>query len=354
MRRPTLYDASATTQFATKQRIEPELMRKVRLAWLQANEPLERALMRLGSENCCAAREYFELQPLEIVDSRASQLDRSMKFVLATRDQKKLETVLIRTSANKQGVSRNTVCVSTQIGCQAGCPFCATARMGLVRDLNAYEIVEQVRLMAEFVASEGTRIRNIVFMGMGEPLHNEAMLYEALSLLTGPREFNFPQRRITVSTVGVPSAMKRLVDNFPGVQLALSLHATDPELRRRLVPWSRHYQWSELWEALRYASSQNPIRRDPTVMIEYLLISGVNDSPDDANRLVSLLCDVRAVVNLIPYNPIPFVESWQPTSREHRERFGQSLREAGIPTTIRYSMGRDIQAACGQLVVSQN
>ena len=351
MQRPTLYDTCATKEFAAKQRIAPELMRKLRMAWLQSNEPLDGALKRLGPENSSAAREYFELQPLEIVDRRASQLDRSMKFVLATRDQKKRETVLIRTSANKQGVSRNTVCVSTQIGCQAGCPFCATSRMGLVRDLNAYEIVDQVRLMAEFVASAGARIRNIVFMGMGEPLHNEARLHEALHLLTSPHDFNFSQRRITVSTVGVPEAMKHLVDKFPGVQIALSLHASDPQQRRRLVPWSQHYQWSELWEAVRYVGSQSSFRRKPTVMIEYILISGVNDSLDDATRLVALLRDVRAVVNLIPYNPIPFVETWQPTSRENRELFGQTLRGAGIPTTIRYSMGHDIQAACGQLVV---
>ncbi len=351
MMRPTLYDQEAVKRFLADRRIEPDLMRRVKYAMLQNCETVEQALSRLISADRVALHDTFDIEPLAEVSAVASSIDRSIKFVLATRDGKRLETVLIRTSGERAMEARTTVCVSTQIGCQAGCPFCATSRMGLVRNLSADEIVEQVRMMGERAAREGDRIRNIVFMGMGEPLHNEAALHGALQLLTCQREFNIPHRRITVSTVGDPAAMRRLVERFPGVRLALSLHATSESQRRRIVPWSRQYSWSELWSAVQDITSPSDTRRFATLMIEYILIAGVNDSTDDARELTALLNGLDVVVNLIPYNPITFAAHWQPTSREHREVFGQILRSAGIKTTIRYSMGHDIQAACGQLIV---
>ncbi len=191
-------------------------------------------------------------------------------------------------------------------------------------------------------------------MGMGEPLDNEVELHAALDRLLDSAGFDLPPRRLLISTVGIPDAMRRLVDRYPGVQLAVSLHSARPELRAKLVPWSRRHSWDELREALRYVADRHATHRHQgPVMIEHLMLAGVNDRRDDAEALVAYLQGIRAHVNLIPYNPIPWGPSWQATPRSERDTFANVLREAGIFTTIRYSMGSDIQAACGQLVQAQ-
>ena len=226
--------------------------------------------------------------------------------------------------------------------------------MGLHRNLKAPEIVQQVLNAAQITRADDRPLRNVVFMGMGEPLHNEANLYEAIRFLNHHQTFNMPLRRISVSTVGVPDAMRRLIDTFPGLQMAFSLHSARPELRARLVPWSRRYSWEETQEALRYvATKPKTHRHQGPVMIEHIMIEGVNDSDEDADALVEYLRGMYVMINLIPYNANTFVQNWKPTSRERRSEFANRLRQAGIYTTIRYSMGSDVAAACGQLVVKQ-
>jgi 23S rRNA (adenine2503-C2)-methyltransferase len=223
--------------------------------------------------------------------------------------------------------------------------------MGLHRNLSSDEILEQVLVAAQLTSGEGRRLRNVVFMGMGEPLHNEDELYSAIRFLTSPRAFNMPPRRLSVSTVGVPDAMRRLIDSFPGIQMAFSLHSPRPELRAKLVPWSRRYTWHEVQDALRYVATRPKLHRHQgPVMIEYIMIAGINDSDQDADALVEYLSGLTVMINLIPYNQTSFVPNWQATSRERRGEFAKRLREAGFFTTIRYSMGSDVQAACGQLV----
>jgi 23S rRNA (adenine2503-C2)-methyltransferase len=341
-----LFDIDAVEAFRRQQRLQPERIQKFLYHLLQQHRSLDQVLPILGPETAKAATEFFNLDTVKIVERHESRVDPSVKWVLETADGHRVETVLIRA-----GASRSAVCVSTQVGCQAGCPFCATARMGLQRNLTSAEILQQVLIAAQESKRDNRRLRNIVFMGMGEPLHNESALYEAIRFLTHPQGFNYPARRLSVSTVGVPDAMRRLIDTFPGIQMAFSLHSARPDLRSRLVPWSRRYSWQETHEALRYVATRPKThRRQGPVMIEHIMIEGVNDSDQDADALADYLQGLFVMINLIPYNPNSFVHGWQPTPRERRGQFAKRLREIGFYTTIRYSMGPDVQAACGQLV----
>ncbi len=213
-RRPTLYDHEAIDRFRKLHKIDPQQIAKFRYSRYQLHESDEASIERLGPF-ATALKSHFDTTPIRIHQRHDSAIDPSVKLVLETKDLHKVETVLLRS-----GPSRTAVCVSTQVGCQAGCPFCATARMGLRRDLDSNEILEQILIAARITRAEDRRLRNIVFMGMGEPLHNEENLYQAIEFLTDTRTFNIPERRITVSTVGVPEAMRRLIDRFPGIQMA--------------------------------------------------------------------------------------------------------------------------------------
>jgi 23S rRNA (adenine2503-C2)-methyltransferase len=345
--KPPIHDFVAVEAFRKKYRIDPERVRRFRHLLYNQHRQLEGALPAFGEDrHQQIVASHFDMEVLKVLKRLDSAVDPSLKLLLETHDKYRLETVLIRS-----GPSRSAVCVSTQVGCQAGCPFCATARMGLHRNLTAAEIVQQVLYAAQITRLDERRLRNVVFMGMGEPLHNEEQLYEAIRFLNHHQTFNMPWRRISVSTVGVPDAMIRLIDTFPGIQMAFSLHSARPEMRARLVPWSRRYSWEETQEALRYVASRPKTHRHQgPVMIEHIMIQGVNDSDEDADALVEYLRGMYVMINLIPYNANEFIQSWQPTPRDRRSEFAHRLRQAGIYTTIRYSMGSDVQAACGQLV----
>jgi 23S rRNA (adenine2503-C2)-methyltransferase len=347
MERPTLHDSEALAQFRRQRRLDPDRLRRSLFALYQLHEPIDEALCRLSFADAAALRSEFDLEPLSIMSVHDSTIDWSSKFVLRTASGHVLETVLLRASTG-----RTSVCVSTQVGCRAGCPFCATARMGLERNLSSAEILEQVLIAARAARRERRRLRNVVFMGMGEPLENEPALFDALAVLLDKRGCAIPGKRITVSTVGMPAAMIRMADRFPEVRLALSLHSAREELRLKLVPWSRKHSWTELRDALRYVAARHEARRPAVpVMVEHIMLGGINDAPDDAEALVEYLRGIRAHVNLIPFNPIPHAPHWRPTERNRRDEFAARLRRAGIFTTIRYSMGADIQAACGQLAL---
>jgi 23S rRNA (adenine2503-C2)-methyltransferase len=346
--KPTFYEHEAREAFRRSLRIQPDRIRRTKVSLCQLLEPVDQALSRLDPVDHEAAREWFDWEPLRVVEARESSLDRSVKMVLECRDGARIETVLIQAET-----PRTSVCVSTQVGCRAGCTFCATARMGLLRNLTASEITEQIRLAGQRSLQGNRRLRNVVFMGMGEPLHNEQNLYQAIDWLLDPQLFALPHRKVTVSTVGIPDAMRRLVERYPGIQIALSLHSAKPDLRAKLVPWTRQTDWQELRETVQWIAKQPRMHRHQgPIMIEYIMIQGVNDSLDDAQALLDYLDGAFCIINLIPYNAISFAPNWQPTLRPDRERFANYLRDAGIFTTIRYSMGSDVQAACGQLVQS--
>lgn len=239
---------------------------------------------------------------------------------------------------------RITLCVSTQVGCGFQCLFCLTGVMGLERNLTAAEIVGQV-LAANRLLAPDRRVTHIVFMGMGEPLANFAALVKSLRILTDPKlGVGYSPRRITVSTVGLVPGIERLGRENLKVNLAISLHAATDEVRSKLMPVNRSFDLATLMAALR----RYPLAPRQRIFFEYVMLDGVNDSPEDARQLVKLLRGLRAKVNLIPFN------DWEgaPFQRPPLARtlaFQSILLDAGITTTVRWSKGEDIGAACGQL-----
>lgn len=274
----------------------------------------------------------------------ATSADRGLttKLLLRAHDGEEVETVLIRHPGGSGQRPRNTVCVSSQVGCAIGCLFCATGQLGLRRNLTAPEIVDQVRAAGRiwFEAGQGAP-SNVVFMGMGEPLHNYLPVVESLHLL---RDWGISPRHIVVSTSGlVPEIDKLAAEKLP-VRLAISLHAASDQLRDRLVPLNRRYPLTELKAAaIRFSASTG--RR---VSLEYVLIAGVNDRPADATALRQLAASVQAHVNLIPMNPIPNSALSAPPQRTCRE-FAAIV---GTRASIRFSRGERATAACGQLRAS--
>jgi 23S rRNA (adenine2503-C2)-methyltransferase len=250
---------------------------------------------------------------------------------------------------------RVTVCISSQAGCGMACPFCATGQAGLTRNLSTAEIVDQVVYLAGVAASgvmHGTprRLSHVVFMGMGEPMANYARVIAAVRRLTSPAPegLGLSQRHITVSTVGLVPAMRKLTEEDLSVTLALSLHAPDDELRDELVPVNQRWKVAEVLEAA-WAYAQRTGRR---VSIEYAMIRDVNDQPWRADLLGRLLAGRLAHVNLIPLNPTPG-SRWDASPKPVEREFVRRLREAGVPTTVRDTRGREIDGACGQLAASE-
>ncbi|MCL4265392.1 MAG: 23S rRNA (adenine(2503)-C(2))-methyltransferase RlmN [Anaerolineae bacterium] len=264
------------------------------------------------------------------------------KFLLALADGQTIETVLMGFKG------RATACVSTQVGCAMGCVFCATGQMGFTRHLSAGEIVGQVlfvdRLLQE---TSQPRLRNIVLMGMGEPLHNYEATMTAVDILTHPKGMAIAPRHITLSTVGVVPGIIRLADEGRQVRLAVSLHgATDAE-RQALVPPARRWPLAELLDACRYYTQ----KRKRHIFFEWTLIEDKNDAPEQAHALGQLLQTIPAHVNLIPLNPTPGYDGL-PTARPSVKQFQAILTQYGIPSTVRQRRGIDIAAGCGQLKVS--
>ncbi len=239
---------------------------------------------------------------------------------------------------------RRTACISTQVGCPVGCTFCASGIGGLDGNLTAGRIVEQVWLLNRDLHALGERISNVVFMGMGEPLANYAAVVRAVRTLMAPWGLHIGARRITISTVGLPRAIERLADEDVPVTLAISLHAPNDELRRRLIPWAEYTTITDLMEAGRYYFQQT----GREVTLEYILLGGVNDQPEHADQLASVAKTLRANVNLIRYNEVAGLPYARPGDAGVR-KFQDVLRQRGVNAHIRASRGRDIAAACGQL-----
>jgi 23S rRNA (adenine2503-C2)-methyltransferase len=271
--------------------------------------------------------------------------DGTEKLLLQLHDGQRIECVLLREQGPgaEDAGARRTVCISSQVGCAMGCVFCASGIDGVVRNLTTGEIVEQLlRLQALLPADE--RLSHIVVMGMGEPLANLDRLLPALAEAQDPQGLGISQRRITISTVGLPPAIDRLATANPGYHLAVSLHAADDELRTRLVPVNKGIGLADVMAAAdRYWEASG--RR---LTFEYVLLGGVNDSPQHAADLADLLGRRAALVNIIPYNAVAGMP-WQEPTQHARERFLEVLREAGVNVQVRRRKGARIDAACGQL-----
>ncbi len=281
------------------------------------------------------------LRPL-VNDLEQRSVDGTIKYRWKTHDGKLIESVYMPSA------DRKTLCVSTQVGCAMGCKFCATATLGLLRNLTPSEIVGQVHavnraIRTEFMPDTLRPLTNLVFMGMGEPLHNFENLKTALTLLESEDGPNFSARHITVSTVGLVNMIARFGEETD-VKLAISLNASNDEVRDRIMPVNKRFKIADLMNACRAF----PLRHGRRITFEYVLMDGVNDTDDDARRLVELLRDVPAKVNLIQYNTNPGL-GFDSTRDNKAERFRDILERGGAVAMIRANRGRDIAAACGQL-----
>jgi 23S rRNA (adenine2503-C2)-methyltransferase len=273
------------------------------------------------------------------VISDEQSIDGTRKFVLQLSDGKRIEAVFI------PDTPAMTFCISTQVGCAMACGFCLTGKMGLVRHLTAAEIAGQVRVLA--AATNLLDIPfNIVLMGMGEPLHNYDNTMKALRMLHTEHGLAISPRRVTLSTVGIVPGLERLAREPFMPNLAVSLHATTEDQRTMLVPPNRKYPLSQIIDTCK----RFPLKNRSRITFEYVMLAGVNDSADDAKRLVKLLSGIKAKVNLIPLNPAPGIPYERP-SDERVDRFAQILADHHLTVSVRKSRGRDIRAACGQLIV---
>jgi 23S rRNA (adenine2503-C2)-methyltransferase len=270
---------------------------------------------------------------------RETSIDGTEKFLLRLADGRHIESVFI------PDTPAMTFCISTQVGCAMACAFCLTGKMGLVRNLTAAEIVGQVRVLAGALDMRDTRF-NIVLMGMGEPLHNYDETMKALRILADEHGFDMSPRRITLSTVGLLPALERLAKEPVMPNLAISLHAPTDLLRGELVPINRKYGVSDIIEACK----RFPLKKRSRITFEYVLLAGVNDSPQDARRLAKLVAGVKSKVNLIPLNAAAGIPFERP-SDEAIDRFARIVSDHGVDVSVRKSRGRDIRAACGQLIV---
>jgi 23S rRNA (adenine2503-C2)-methyltransferase len=284
--------------------------------------------------------ERFTIWTTSIVRHQADD-DGTEKLLLELADGERIECVLLRD--HHEGGPRRTVCISSQVGCAMGCVFCASGLDGVVRNLTSGEILEQILRLSHLLPPE-ERVSHIVVMGMGEPLANLDRLLPALRVAQDPEGFGISHRRITISTVGLPKAIDRLTEENPGFHLAVSLHAADDELRTRIVPVNKSIGLADVMAAAdRYWEASG--RR---LTYEYVLLGGLNDSPDHARKLIRLLANRAALVNVIPYNTVAGLPYREPTPAA-RETFLELLRKAGVNVQVRRRKGSRIDAACGQL-----
>lgn len=270
---------------------------------------------------------------------------RTVKAIIDLQDGFKIESVLMRYESDSplrpvQG--RNTICLSSQVGCALGCNFCATGKMGFKRNLTADEIIEQVLLWARYLNKSGEKVTNIVFMGMGEPFLNYDNVFESIRILNDQDGFNLGARHFSISTVGIVEGIKKLSNEPLQINLAISLHAPTDELRSKLMPIGKEYTIPKILAAVdEYIEKTNR-----KVMFEYIMIDDINDGEKQARQLARLMKKPLYFVNLIPCNQ---VGNFKPSSQTQIEKFKKILKGAGVQVNQRYSFGQDINAACGQL-----
>ncbi len=290
---------------------------------------LSREFRALLAESC-----RISAPPAERIDVSA---DGTEKYLFRLEDGETVESVLIPDG------ERRTLCVSSQVGCALACSFCATGAMGLRRDMTSAEIIHQVCFAAKRLGERGETLTNVVFMGMGEPLRNVPEVSRAIDILLSQHGFGLSGKRVTVSTAGIVPEMLAMAGRYP-VSLAVSVNASRDEQRSLLMPINRSHPLKALVAAMR----RIPLQSGRKVTAEYILLEGVNDSPEDARALARLFRGARIKVNLIPYNPLED-SPYRAPARDAVDRFREVLLRAGVQTITRERRGADIRAACGQL-----
>jgi len=346
--KPSLMDY---TQKELMQLIKPSFRVKQIYGWLyhnyaQSYDDMKNIPKILKEE---LSQKYL-VNPLTIANKEESS-DGTIKYLLELQDGKTMEAVWLKMKdtqldCNGEVVqeAKYTICVSTQVGCKVGCTFCLTAKGGFTRDLSAGEIVAQVVTLKKDNEHKHNRKINIVYMGMGEPLDNLTNLTKAIEIFKEDEGLCIGGKRQTVSTSGLSNKIDKLGEMDLGVHIAISLHAVDDELRSELIPMNKAHNINSIIEAVK----RFPIDTRKRVMFEYLVIKGKNDDLGSAKKLVKLLADIKAKVNLIYFNPYPGTNYNRP-DREDMVAFQEYLIKHGLLCTIRDSKGIDISAACGQL-----
>jgi 23S rRNA (adenine2503-C2)-methyltransferase len=308
-------------------------------AWLYKRGVTDlEAMTDLPRDLRAALAREFEIHTPQVV-SRERSADGTEKFLLRLADGRNIESVFIPDTPNM------TFCISTQVGCAMACAFCLTGKMGLVRNLTAGEIAGQVRVLAGALDLRDKPF-NIVLMGMGEPLHNYDAVMKAMRMLCDEHGFALPPRRVTLSTVGLLPALEKLGREPLMPNLAISLHAPTDAQRGALVPINKKYGVADIIAACK----RFPVRKRSRITFEYVMLAGVNDSAEDARKLARLLDGVKAKVNLIPLNAAAGIPFERPSDAAV-DRFARILAERDVTVSVRKSRGRDIRAACGQLIV---
>ncbi|MBT8762561.1 23S rRNA (adenine(2503)-C(2))-methyltransferase RlmN [Desulfohalobiaceae bacterium Ax17] len=320
---------------------EKEFRAKQLWPWLWAKRVKDFSLMtNLSKPLRKILAQNFCIKWPEVRDIKESK-DGTVKFLLALEDEKLIETVLIPEK------DHYTQCLSSQVGCSLACTFCSTGQMGFKRNMYSHEIAAQILVAQDYLQKKNSpkHLTNLVFMGMGEPLLNWKEVREALQIINHPLGLNFSRRKITLSTVGI----KGVLQDFGQSKLALlavSLHAPTQELREKIMPKAARWDLNELVSVL----AEYPLARRERITIEYVLLGGVNDTPEHARQLVRLLSRVKCKINLIAYNPGPDSKYRAPEKKDIL-KFEQILWSKGMTAILRKSKGQDISAACGQLIV---
>src|SRR3972149_2729625 len=296
-------------------------------------------MTNLSKEFRSRLEEVAEIETLQLIRAHTAG-DGTRKFLFGLEDGRRIESVLIPSE------DRRTLCISTQVGCKLDCKFCLTGVGGFTRNLRAWEIVDQVLSVVREIPPE-EKLTNYVFMGMGEPLDNYREVVKAIRLMTDSKGMSIPPRRITLSTSGLVPAIKKLGQEDLKVNLAVSLNASADPVRTRIMPINKKYPLSSLLEACR----QYPLARRRRITFEYVLLDGVNDSPQQAAELARLLQGIRCKINLIPFNPFPGA-LFRRLSPQRVAAFQEVLQNRHLTALIRESRGIDILAACGQLVTN--
>lgn len=321
-------------------RADPESIRGFRNALLKRAECWEQAYQRLDPKFVERFQSlHWDLGPT-LVSKCESTVDGATKLLFRTDKGHHFETVVMQMKSG-----RSAVCVSCQVGCAVRCAFCATGQSPVVQGLGVQEILYQVLFAKRLLKERGKMLRNVVFMGMGEPLLNLDAVLQSLGALASPEHFDLSFRHLLVSTVGIPDKMVRLATAMPKLGLALSLHSAQQEARNRLIPLGQRYDLAVLKAAILRC---NRVQERP-IMLEYLLLAGENDSPSAVDALLAFCRGLQLRVNIIPYNPVSGLR-FQETSLERQNAIVARLKREGLAVTVRRSLGSDIAAACGQLV----
>ena len=333
-----IYDVEALESLRKSSRVDPDIIRQFRNVLFKKAGDWDEALNVIPGEKQSLFRDNIQDQSLVLYDSMVSEIDGAEKLIFKTSDNHLVETVILKPESG-----RTALCISSQVGCSCYCSFCATGLMGFSRNLTINEILDQVLIANRLVKLEDRSVRNIVFMGMGEPFLNQNNVFDAINVLIDPAFFNLSSSHITVSTVGIVPGMLAYSEKLPNCRLALSLHSAIQSVRERLMPEARNYPLSTLRTVLEKVSKKG------SVMIEYLLLKDITDKSEDLEALIHFVKDLPVHINLIPFNTFAGSNLIGSTEQD-AVIFSEKLKNTGLSVTLRRSLGSDIMAACGQLV----